>query len=173
MKIRLILTFLLLGGCASSPEIHYYTLSVRAPAARSGHTSFTLAAVRLPAITDRLKILLRTGPQTVDLLDNDRWAEPLDQAVPRILAQDLALRQQDGGNGQPLYLVIDNFIADRAGEVQLSGHWWCIAKGMDRASAERHPFELAAPMNGTGAAQIAAAMSEALAGLADHLTARR
>lgn len=172
MKIRWILPFLLLAGCAGSPEIRFYTLSTVAPKRTFGSTGFTLASVRLPSITDRPQILLRTGPQTVELLDDDRWAEPLDQAVPRILAQDLSLRQQNNG-GPRITLAIDDFIADRAGVVTLSGHWWSAAPDSDRSLAVRRAFQVTAPLPGTSAVQIAAAMSEALARLADQLTEER
>ncbi|HEV2678081.1 MAG TPA: ABC-type transport auxiliary lipoprotein family protein [Aliidongia sp.] len=85
-----------------SALIDDFTLSVEpplttvSPGPRAAE-GLSVASVRLPAIADRQQIVVRTGPQTVDVREFDRWAEPLDLMTQRTLSADLALR---GGRRQ-------------------------------------------------------------------------
>lgn len=159
---------LLLAGCAGSPEPRYYMLTSVPGVAGSGR-GISLTLVRLPPITDRPQFLLRTGPNSVDFLDFDRWAEPLDSAVPRILGQDLALRGVHSDGARRLYVTIDNFIAARGGQARLSGHWWLVEADGDAAAAPRHAFDLTESWTDGQAAEIASALSRLLGALADQL----
>ncbi|MBZ0160204.1 MAG: PqiC family protein [bacterium] len=46
--------------------------------------------VALPDYLDRPQIVTRAGPNTLDLAEFDRWAAPLAETFPRILAENLA-----------------------------------------------------------------------------------
>ena len=83
----------LVSGCASSPEARFYTLTATAtggePSAGATSPSVAIASVTLPELVNRPQLVIRTGPETVELLETDRWAEPLNDAAPRIMAEDL------------------------------------------------------------------------------------
>lgn len=168
------LAAVVLGGCASSAPNHYFVLSVEAPSgaapARAG--AWRLAGVRLPRITDRPQLVVRTGPQTIQVLEFERWAEPLDDLVPRILAQDLALRQgvqAAHGPATRIFVVIDDFIPDDSGSAHLTGRWWTEPPEGDPAAGPPHAFAFAAPLASGTAAASPAALSRLLGLLADDI----
>ena len=103
--------------------------------------------MRLPGISDRPQLVVRTGPQTVRILEFDRWAEPLDDLVPRVLAQDLAQRQGvQAGNGPAsrIYVVIDEFMTDDTGSARLAGRWRAQPSAGDSAQGRPRAFDFAA-----------------------------
>lgn len=90
----LALPFLVLAGCASSPPEHFYTLGpepvpgqLQAPA-----TAYRIAVgpITVPAIVDRPQMVLRVGPNRVQLAEQSRWAEPLKDSIARAIAGNLA-----------------------------------------------------------------------------------
>jgi uncharacterized protein len=96
----LLTSAVLLGACASPPapavRLHRLALQtegVRPPSATVA-TFWELRAVQVPGYLDRRALLVRDGDAALTALDNDRWAEPLREAVPRVLRADL-----EGGLG--------------------------------------------------------------------------
>lgn len=83
----------LLAACAApTPQERYYTLSGPAaplPAANATAPSI-LVSVAVPEGVDRSPMVLRTGPNEVQVTDFHRWAEPLKHAIPRVVAEHLA-----------------------------------------------------------------------------------
>jgi uncharacterized protein len=102
-----VLVALLLGACGSPlPPIQLLRLPSEAPAAVASAAprpdpavSWQLMApVHLPGHLDRDALLVPQGRAGVQPLGGARWAEPLRDAAPRLLRQDLARRL-----GQPLW----------------------------------------------------------------------
>jgi uncharacterized protein len=84
---------LALAGCGTAPKINYYTLAAQTasiPAAPASPLSVFVGPVTVPEEVDRPQMVLRTGPNEVDIADVQRWAEPLKNAIPRVLADALA-----------------------------------------------------------------------------------
>lgn len=164
MRKTLLLLTLILGGCAgSSPDSHYFTLSaVPSPdQARPGRPALHVTLFHLPQLYDRQQMVFRTGAQSVDIDETDRWAEPLDRMAARILAQDLAQRRpQPSGDEVGVQVAIDDFIADRAGTAHLSGSW--------KAAGKSGLFDLS-EQSGGQPEQAAAVLSTLLGRLAGDL----
>lgn len=84
---------LVLAGCGRSPQVTFYTLTplvseVTAP--RLTAPSISIASVTLPELVDRPQLVVPdTGSQVV-ILENQRWAEPLKSAIPRLLAENIS-----------------------------------------------------------------------------------
>jgi len=158
MRKTLLLLTLFLGGCiGSGPEVRYFTLSAVPPdgPARSGRPALHLTSFRLPLLYDRAQMVFRTGPQSVDIDEADRWAEPLDRMAARILTQDLALRRpRPAGDEVGVQITIDDFIAGRSGSAHLGGSW--------KAGGRSGVFDLTE--QGGGQPEQAAAMLSALLG---------
>ena len=175
-KSPILAALLLLSACASSPESHYFTLSTTPPnqAPAQGRPQYHLATVKLPELYDRPQLVTRTSPQSVEIDEYDRWAEPLERMTARILAQDIALRRPraagpvPAGIDQPkLQVAIDEFAADRGtGRAVLSGNWKVVeTDGTLRGGA----FAYSQPLSASDSAGIAAAMSGLLGQLADEI----
>lgn len=88
----------LLGACGSTaPATRWHQLPPDAPAlpaATAGAQALPalqLSAVTLPEWLERDAIQVPVGRTGVQPLPGHRWAEPLREAVPRLLRQDLAL----------------------------------------------------------------------------------
>ena len=87
----------LLGACASNaPAPLLYQLRVEPPVAAVVPVSSTqvlqlLLPVQLPEVLERDALVVAQGQAGVQALPGHRWAEPLRDAVPRLLRQDLAL----------------------------------------------------------------------------------
>jgi uncharacterized lipoprotein YmbA len=62
------------------------------PAWQADAPSIYLAPVQVPRYVDRPQLVQRSGPSQLDTEDFHRWAEPLDTAVTRLLAEELARR---------------------------------------------------------------------------------
>ena len=84
-----------LGACASTPS-HFYVLNtlsasetMPATAAAQGPV-IRVGPITLPKYLDRPQIVTRVGRHQLALGEFDRWAEPLQDNVLRVLAEDLA-----------------------------------------------------------------------------------
>lgn len=80
-----------LAACGSSPESRFYTLDAAATA--SGETrdvSVVVAQAAIPAVVDRPQIVVRTGDSRVAMGEFQRWASPLKDEIPRVVALNLA-----------------------------------------------------------------------------------
>ena len=86
----------LLGACASSPPVRYFTLQgpmeeTCAPVLTTTMArSVQLLRLSVPEAVDRPQLVFRTGDNTLNMNDNALWAEPLNTALSRTLAADLS-----------------------------------------------------------------------------------
>jgi uncharacterized protein len=82
---------LLLNSCAS-PREHYYLLEQSIPADMSvsaNSSTVLIGPVVLPQEVDRPQIVVRSGPHEVLFNEQERWAVPLKEALPRMFASKL------------------------------------------------------------------------------------
>jgi uncharacterized lipoprotein YmbA len=88
---------LILAACAGSKPSKFYILSAssapgqseQAPAAATG-VSIGVGPVKIPDYLDRVQIVTRSTANALELAEYDRWAEPLDRSLPRLLAENLS-----------------------------------------------------------------------------------
>lgn len=77
-----------MNGCATPQPERFYTLVV-APAAHSllnTEASVALGPITLPALIDRPQLVVTQGEHEVQILEQQRWAAPLRQEIPRVIA---------------------------------------------------------------------------------------
>jgi uncharacterized lipoprotein YmbA len=82
----------LLGGCGSSPPVHYYDLEALEtdyvadgePLVRIG-----IGPLRTPDYLDRSQIVTRGSDSRVIVDDFNRWVEPISEAIYRVLSENL------------------------------------------------------------------------------------
>jgi uncharacterized lipoprotein YmbA len=82
-----------LGGCASSPQAVFYTLSsvrTQERIAMGAPAAIAIGPVAVPEIVDRSQLVLRVNETQVRLDEFARWAEPLKRQIPSVIAADLA-----------------------------------------------------------------------------------
>jgi uncharacterized protein len=82
------------GGCTSAP-VRYYTLTAP-PDTAASVSDATLAidvkVVHTPPQLNRAELMVRTGPSEVTLLENERWASPVNDELEVALRLELRRR---------------------------------------------------------------------------------
>ena len=83
-----IATALLLGACASSPDVRFYTLDTMPAVAGVKTTSKTigLGPLRMPDYLKRPQIVTQESGNQLAIAEYDRWAEPVERVFARTLA---------------------------------------------------------------------------------------
>jgi len=83
---------LLLGACGSSPPVRYYSLEQIDVVAKPDATDSKIVGLgpfRIPAYLRRPQMVTHGPGADVNIDDFSRWAEPLDQAVHGIVANNV------------------------------------------------------------------------------------
>ncbi|HSI49872.1 MAG TPA: ABC-type transport auxiliary lipoprotein family protein [Ideonella sp.] len=182
----------LLAGCAgSAAPPHYYRLALNTPGAqpetappaaapaRAGAWVLQLP-VRMPEYLERDALWLPTGGSDLVPLSDQRWAEPLRDAVPRLLRHDLAqlLGADRVWNGSApaglpvagqlkLELLALEAMPERTG-VRLSARW-SLVDPLNRQPPQIGQADLVAPSAGPSPSQLVDAHRLALWQLAQQL----
>lgn len=138
-----------------------------------------LGPVHLPDYLHRPALLTRTSPTELSPSPTDRWSEPLDTMLPRVLADDLSQMLQSRqivefpwySTGRPdwqIEIEVVRFEPDSQGEVLLIAQWRVheLAAGTRSTAGESRITQQA---ESTDAAHRAQALSTALGALAEEL----
>jgi uncharacterized lipoprotein YmbA len=83
---------LFLSACGTTPRESFYTLASAPPVESTAPAKMTVhvGPVAIPDTVDRTPMVIRKGPNEVEIEDFHRWAEPLKTGIPRALAANLA-----------------------------------------------------------------------------------
>jgi uncharacterized lipoprotein YmbA len=182
---------LAIAGCGTTGPSRFYTLSSVAPdspaidptsrgASDQRVPSLLVGTIDMPQTLDRPQFVRRSGANTVELAELDRWSEPLDGMIRRSLADDLEARLPRMRIltavlpavpiDDTLMLEIDRFEADSSGTVKLDAQWFVLTEGVAAPRlSRRSTIEEQAGAPDTAA--VVVAMSRALAKLSDEIAA--
>lgn len=174
---------LLVAGCGSfsakADPSRFFTLSALSQAENvppkpgdSAGISLGIGPITLPGYLDRQEIVIRVAPNQLNLSENDRWAEPLEENFTWVLAQNLAailgVERVSAYpwpiDKRPLYQVqveVLRFEANTAHEVQLSARWSVRNTGKNDAPRYRET-RLSRPAKARSTDAAVAALSDAL-----------
>jgi uncharacterized lipoprotein YmbA len=173
----------LMFACGSSPPTRFYILNEIAPTAPALTTATpNQIPVRVEPITiapelDRPEIVTRIGPNRVHVAGSDRWAAPLPEQIRRVLSDGLSARLPPGLVADPnelntkdprrlLTIAIDEFYGDDSCAVTLRASW---SLTIPQAASQHGIEQVQVPASALCSGELAAAMSRALAVLADRL----
>ena len=85
-----------LSACASSAPENLYTLeaasAVTVQPLNAERPSVLVGPVTLPELIDRPQLVVRNGEYGVVINEQQRWATPLKEALPRVIAAELGQR---------------------------------------------------------------------------------
>jgi uncharacterized lipoprotein YmbA len=87
-----VLLVLALGGCGSSPPVSYYDLEALESdyvAVGEAYMTVGVGPLRTPDYLSRSQIVTRRSDATVVVDDFHRWVEPVDDAIYRIVSENL------------------------------------------------------------------------------------
>jgi len=176
-------TWLVGTGCRSA-NTRFYVLTP-SQTGMSADTGEGLALgvdpVQLPAVLDRPHIVTRVDENERRLAEFARWAEPLDENVTRVLAENLSAllgservarlpMARQGAVDLRLTVEVLRFDAVPGGDAVLEVRWHLYAPGSDSPLHTRHD-SFASPSAGVDNGSVVAAMSEALAALSRAIAA--
>ena len=172
----------LLAGCASStptlvalpgpPPVAAAEATIAQPGA-----TILVRKVTVPGYVDGFPVITGRSGQQLTTAANVEWAERLSDAAARVLRDGLSQRLGAGrvlieGEGRiPDADLSVDFLAldpDGRGELALDARWSFVAAAGERNNRSGRT-QLRVPLNGSGAAAVAAATSQALGQFADTL----
>ncbi|MFM0009345.1 PqiC family protein [Paraburkholderia sediminicola] len=130
------IALVLSAGCATSPTPAFYTLSpVQHIEQSPGASAIAIAIdlVTVPELVDRSQIVTKLDANRVRIAEFARWADPLKNQIPRVLAADLAeiipgaivstVPQRAGDNAYRVTVDVQNFDSSADGTVMLVVIW--------------------------------------------------
>ena len=184
MKVRVAILALLvsvfIAGCGilgRGPRNQFYDLETIAPSAKvqgSGAAPVGIDGLELPPGYDRKEMLIRNAGNQLEVRGTHQWAGPLEDMVIHTLAFDLADRLPEGavvlpGQAKPaamrsVFVVLEEMAPGPGNEFVLDARW--------TLGPETRHERITVPMQSLESEQIARALSEALATLADRIAAR-
>jgi hypothetical protein len=142
-------SLLLLIACAS-PREHLYSLddvSLDTPIGVSDRATVVIERVSLPEVVDRPQLVVREGTYNIRVSEQERWATPLKESLPRLLAAELTRRIGDrrfvpaasAAINKPsarLFIDVSNLDMARTTGVRVLAHWVYRPVSRDMAPAE-------------------------------------
>lgn len=181
VALLLIAVALLCGNCGSKQARYYMLSSTSGPGRASssaGPITVGVDPVDLPDYLRRPEIVTRPGDSAVKFAEFDRWAEPLEETVLRVLAEELS-GLLPGANilvfpwsratqlDYRISVDIKIFGLQPDGKVHLTANWRVLGgKGGTLSSEET---SLAAEVAGEGYGAIVSAMDVTLARLSEAI----
>jgi len=93
--LTIVLSWLILGGCASTPPTRFYTLSPLPESDKPGGSgsercvSIEIGPVKIPGYLDQPGIVTDLSQNEYRVGEFSRWSEPLEANISRILAANL------------------------------------------------------------------------------------
>ena len=180
--MAVLLAVLLTTSCGflKRPDNRFYSLETIEATAKlpgNGPTPVGLDGIELPPGLDRRGLVLRGADHRFEVRGTHQWASPLEEMVIHTLAFDLANRLPEGkvilpGQAKPsgamrsLYVTFEDLAPGPDQVFVLDARWVLADPGQPELT--RHE-RITVPMSSMDSAQIAAAMSTALAQLADRI----
>ncbi len=143
-----VILLLLCSSCvqlgSDSQPLRYYLLQPNAKAqqlSRHADIDVTLQTIHVPAYLDRLQLTTYNQQQQVIIASLDRWAEPLDENLNRVLKENLSRHLQGGritsqkkheaaAENLKLQLTINSFDGILGGHVSVDIRWMIARNGM-------------------------------------------
>lgn len=177
-RVKLIALALLLSGCVSSPAPVTH-LQLSDGSSRTGEAptpTVFVATVELPDFLLRDALMLRSGDYEVEYSSSQRWSEPLDLGIRRVLARRLSQALDSNGvSSAPgtqatwtVRLRVDRFSA-QGDTVSLTGDVRLVLRDGEDDGETRLPVALREPLASDDGTDVAAAMSRLLWRLADDI----
>jgi uncharacterized lipoprotein YmbA len=173
--MRWLFLVLMLSACVGNPPREsFFTLDApEPPKAAADAPSVAVGPVTIPEMVDRPQIVVRLGPNQVQILEQARWAEPLKSAIPRVVAANLATalgaRLAPGGKSDADYRValdVQRFESP-SDAVLIEALWTVTSKDGKRSGRSIVREKIAARDYGS----LAAAHSAALAAMSREIAA--
>jgi len=110
-------------GCTSAP-VHYYTLTSPAEVSPAPQTAFAIdvRVVHTPPLLHHAELMVRTGPTEMTLLENERWASPVNDEIKDAVRLALQRRLSGTSGFSPTFTKVTLDIDVQHFEAELGRH---------------------------------------------------
>lgn len=180
-SIGLILVFMVLGGCgATTQPSKFYLLnslssSEKAVSNVSAGMAIGIGPIHIPEYVDRPQIVTRISENELKLAEFHKWAEPLKDNIPQVLADNLSvLMRTDQVNIYPwkrstpidyqVTIDISRFDTSSDAEAHLVARWQVFGHDTRKVLALKKSH-LKAPLQSSDYHSIVSALNQTLADL--------
>lgn len=179
------LLFGLLVGCGSSPPVHFYTLSVESPTGTgsdmaSRQLRISVGPISIPEVIDRPQMVVRSGPNQVNLVEEHRWAESLNSEIPRVIAENLSRllstdqvwaypQHAKGAVDYKVSVDIQRFDSTPGQSVLIEALWSIKRVSQEGDESKVGRSNVQQPVSGQGYEALAEAHSRALAAICGEI----
>ena len=169
----------LVAGCGSAPKENFYTLAPAGAmppvaAASQSVASIAIGPVRVPDAVDRPQMVVREGPNRVEILEQQRWAGSLRGEIGRALAAGVGARLPDAqvstadsqaarNAAYRVAIDVERFDAALNDSVSIQALWTVRREGGAQVASGR--YSASEPTGAGGYDAIAAAYGRTLAGM--------
>ena len=166
----------LLAACVGGnpPRESFFTLNApEPPTAAAEAPSIAVGPVTIPEMVDRPQIVVRLGPNQVQVLEQARWAEPLKIAIGRVVAANVAASlgarlAPSRGADADYRIALDVQRFESPADAALVEVLWTITSKAGRQSGRSVARQ---PIAAKDYASLAAAHSAALAAVSSEIAA--
>lgn len=177
--------FLMLTACASQPkEDHYYSLvlaadDVAAPARTdTAARRIIVGPIHLARYLDQSGLAMQVGTNQIRTANHHFWAEPLDEAIGKVLVRDISQRvgavavDRDAGRWTPggdcrLRVEFDKFHATDDARVVATGRYWIHDSA--REEVAQSEFNIVQTLSANGYTQAVRQLRVAIESLAAEI----
>ena len=175
-----------LAACASSDTVEdrYYSLVLAAGSGGAAATTdeprarLIVGPIELPRYLSGRGLSMQVGPNRVETANHHFWAEPLDEAISKVLVRDIAERsgdydvERESGRWNfdsdcRLRVEFDAFHPTHDSRVTVSGRYWLAHRS---AGSVREDFSLSGRLTADGYAHAVDVLRDTLADLADQIS---
>jgi uncharacterized lipoprotein YmbA len=186
--VAIFIVLILLGGCARSQPANYYILrSLQNPGPEAGAVgtqqapAIGVGPVKIPAYLDRPQMATRSTPDSLKFAEFDKWAEPLEKNLTRVIADNLSVLVPSGhiciypwaSSMQVQYQITLEIIHLEKmpdGHVMLDASWNILGNGGEKLLVMKRS-KLIMPVESAGFEAIASAESRAVEALSREIAA--
>ena len=172
-------------GCGSSLPVRYFSLEpVGPPAATTGEDSVIvgIGPLRFSEYLSKPQIMSRGNGGEIEVYEFDRWVEPVDKAVHRVVAINVE-RAVDGmsvvvypyditGYEYQVYGSIERFDADGSGLAVLIAQWGIVTEDRQVVVAPHRVTYSARVSGGNEPGAIVRALNDTLGQFSDDIATR-
>ena len=183
----LLLALLLFCGCASKSPNYYilHSLQSEAPDVKTTRAESDLTIgvgpVKIPEYLDRPEMATRSTPYSLQFAEFDKWAEPLEKSLARVLAENLSILFSTdrvvvfpwAGSVHVLYQVtvdVEQMEYTPDGKALLVAGWSVFGNDGGKLLAIKRS-RIIVPVQSTGFEAIASAQSRAVGDMSREIAA--
>ena len=179
---------LLVAGCGSSPPTKFYQLSsLQGPAEHKSEfidqprVMIGIGPLEIPPYVDRSQLVTRSNQNELELSEFDRWAEPLQTNITRVIVDNLsqslppdrvAIFSWDGilSLDYQVRIEVTTFDFHKTGDVSLAARWTIVGEDGQKILA-LHTSRFNRTAETKGPASMVSAMSHNVEALSQEIAA--